>query len=266
MSKRAAPALDIPRRPATVQSYADPRSMKRWNQAIRAASEGDDNIISIYDPIGYDPWTGEGTTSKRVAAALRQIGKREVTVNLNSPGGDVFEGFGIYSLLVDHPGEVTVKVLGLAASAASVIAMAGDTIKISDAAFMMIHNTMVLAMGDRNDLAGVVEVMAQFDRGIAQLYAARTGGGIDDFAALMDKETWFGADDAMARGLADERLPAKEIETEGGDSAEARARHIDPEAWARLRPPECAPAQDMTPLSTELKEFAASLRRHTVNA
>ncbi|MBN0106041.1 Clp protease ClpP, partial [Pseudomonas aeruginosa] len=93
-----------------------------------------------YEPIGYDWWTGEGVTAKRIAGALRAIGGDvDVTVNINSPGGDVFEGLAIYNLLREHKGKVTVRVLGLAASAASFIAMAADEVKIARAGFLMIH-------------------------------------------------------------------------------------------------------------------------------
>ena len=89
------------------------------------AAEADEGAtISIYDVIGEDWWTGEGVTAKRIAAALRAIGKEPVTVAINSPGGDMFEGLAIYNLLREHEGEVNVKVLGLAASAGSVIASA----------------------------------------------------------------------------------------------------------------------------------------------
>ena len=102
------------------------RRLIRWNSGVKAASE-DDNTISILDPIGED-WYGNGVTSKRVSAALRAIGKTDVTVSINSPGGDYFEGLAIYNLLRDHPAKVTVKIVGIAASAASVIAMAADEV------------------------------------------------------------------------------------------------------------------------------------------
>jgi ATP-dependent Clp protease protease subunit len=84
----------------------------------------------MYDVIGEDFWSGGGVTVNRVDAALRQIGNQDVEVHINSPGGDMFEGIAIYNRLLEHPGKVTVKVLGLAASAASIIAMAGEEVLI----------------------------------------------------------------------------------------------------------------------------------------
>lgn len=108
-----------------------------------------DNIITMFDSIGEDYWSGGGITAKKVASQLRAIGDRAVEVQINSPGGDVFEGIAIYNVLREHKQEVTIKVMGMAASAASIIAMAGDTIEIGAASFIMIHNTWVVSAGIR---------------------------------------------------------------------------------------------------------------------
>src|SRR5690606_36870947 len=124
---RAAPAG---RPSAAVNSYLSPRALDRWDAGVRAAVEDQgDRTISVYDVIGYDWWTGEGVTAKRIAGALRSMGAGPVTVNINSPGGDLFEGLAIYNLLREHQVHITTKVVGLAASSPSVIAMAGDTIQ-----------------------------------------------------------------------------------------------------------------------------------------
>src|SRR5690606_29852604 len=191
MSMKRLPAAPEARQRPRVRSDISDKALARWNPGVRAAEEND-RTISIYDVIGQDFWTGEGVTAKRIAAALRAIGKGPVTVNINSPGGDMFEGFTIYNLLRDHDGEVTVKVLGLAASAASVIAMAGDTIQVSRASFLMIHNTWVTAIGNRNDLHETAEFLEPFDRAMADIYSSRTGLDTDDVTAMMDAETWMG--------------------------------------------------------------------------
>ena len=154
-----------------------PLALKRWNPGIRAASE-DEHSISIYDAIGQDPWSGEGVTTKRIAAALRSVNGADVTVNINSPGGDMFEGLAIYNLLRDYSGKVTVKVLGLAASAASIIAMAGDEIRIASAGFLNIHNCWVVALGNRQDLLDVASRLEPFDQAMVEIYATRTGSKI----------------------------------------------------------------------------------------
>jgi ATP-dependent Clp protease, protease subunit len=128
---------------AQLSGEVRPVALERWNPSIRAANE-DEYRISIFDPIGFDPWTGEGVTAKRIAAALRTLDGADVTVNINSPGGDMFEGLAIYNLLREYSGKVVVKVLGLAASAASIIAMAGDEVRIARAGFLNIHNCWVL--------------------------------------------------------------------------------------------------------------------------
>lgn len=188
--------------------------MARWQPGIQAAESEADNTISILDVIGIDWWTGEGVTAKRIAAALRAIGDKDVTVLINSPGGDMFEGLAIRSLLAEHKGRVTVKVLGLAASAASVIAMAGDEIQIARAGFFMIHNCWLIAMGDRNALREIADMMDPFDAAMADLYAARTGVEIADIVKMMDKETWIGGSAAVEQGFADALLPSDAVDGE----------------------------------------------------
>src|SRR3990167_3051983 len=145
MSKLVLPKFNSMQLPQGVQFDLSPAVLARWNSALAAKDEKDEDedTINIYDVIGFDPWTGSGMTAKRIAGILRNIGKKNVTVNINSPGGDLFEGIAIYNLLRDHDGEITVRVIGLAASAASVIAMAGDTIHDARAGFMMVPNVWV---------------------------------------------------------------------------------------------------------------------------
>ena len=145
MSKKQLPAAPAGRPCARVTCETLPSALDRWDGGIKAAAT-DDNSISVFDVIGQDYW-GEGVTAKRIAGALRAMNGADVTVNINSPGGDMFEGLAIYNLLREYEGRVTVKVLGIAASAASVIAMAGDEIQIGRGAFLMIHNCWVYAMG-----------------------------------------------------------------------------------------------------------------------
>lgn len=222
MTIRSLPGAPAGRPQADVRAYISPLALDRWDSTVRAADGEKDRSISIYDVIGYDYWTGEGVTAKRIAAALRSLGAGPVTVNINSPGGDMFEGLAIYNLLREHEGEVTVKVLGLAASAASVIAMAGDTVQIGRAAFLMIHNAWVLAIGNRHDLRDIADTMEPFDRAMADIYSARTGSDSKAIAKLMDNETWIGGSDAVDQGFADELLPSDQVE-KSGEKAQAKA-------------------------------------------
>lgn len=222
MSKRKLPAAAVVARPG-VQTTVLPSAMSRWNPAVRSAADDEpDNTISVLDVIGAD-WYGEGVTAKRIAAALRAIGKRDVVVNINSPGGDYFEGLAIYNMLREHPGKVTARVMGLAASAASVIAMAGDEVKIARAGFLMIHNTWVAAIGDRHQLREVSDWLEPFDAVAADIYAARTGLKQSDVANMMDRETWIGGADAVDDGFADSFLSADDVSVKS--SIDAREVH-----------------------------------------
>lgn len=199
-------------------------AMERWNGGIKAA-KSDDNSISVFDVIGAD-WYGDGVTASRIAAALRAIGGADVTVNINSPGGDMFEGLAIYNLLREYDGKVTVKVLGLAASAASIIAMAGDEVQIGRGAFLMIHNCWVYAMGNRHDLAQVAADMEPFDKAMNDIYGARTGLSSEAIEVMMNAETYIGGSDAVEKGFADRLLAADEI-ADGDDSPAAALRKLD---------------------------------------
>lgn len=212
-------------RPFARENRALPSSaMERWNGGIKAA-KSDDNSISVFDVIGAD-WYGDGVTASRIAAALRSIGGSDVTVNINSPGGDMFEGLAIYNLLREYEGKVTVKVLGLAASAASIIAMAGDEVQIGRGAFLMIHNCWVYAMGNRHDLQQIAADMVPFDKAMNDIYSARTGLDAATIDAMMDAETYIGGSDAVEKGFADRLLAADEI-ADGDDSPAAALRKLD---------------------------------------
>lgn len=229
MSLKNLPGAPESRPSASVRSEILPRALERWNRELRAAvaENEEDRSISVYDVIGYDYWTGEGVTAKRIAAALRSLGAGDVTVNINSPGGDMFEGLAIYNLFREHKGAVTVKVLGLAASAASVIAMAGDTVQIARAGFLMIHNAWVIAAGNRNDLREVADWLEPFDAAMADIYVARTGLDAKNVANLMDAESWIGGSAAIEQGFADELLPSDQIGRGEAKASAAAVRRIE---------------------------------------
>lgn len=210
MSLRKLPLVQARDDMRSLDTNVVPGALDRWNIGVRAA-DSTDNTISIYDVIGEDPWSGGGVTAKRVAAALRSIGGRDVVVNINSPGGDLFEGIAIYNLLREHPHQVTVKVVSLAASAASIIAMAGDRIEVAKSGFVMIHNAWVLAIGNRHDLRDIADTLEPFDASIRGIYEARTGIADADLAQMMDKETWLTGSQAVDQGFADALLPSDQI-------------------------------------------------------
>jgi len=221
MSLRKLPEIRADHRLSSAQFDVRPEALERWHPEVRAAAEGE-AAISMYGSIG-EGWDGEGITAKRIGAALRSIGAREVTVNINSPGGDYFEGVAIYNLLRQHQAKVTVRVMGLAASAASVIAMAGDEILMGDGAFLMVHNAWALAMGNRHDLRESADWLEPFDAAMAEVYASRSGMSVADAAALMDKETWINAskavEDGFATGLIDRADIAQDTKALGNRKA-----------------------------------------------
>ncbi|KQY27188.1 hypothetical protein ASD31_03110 [Rhizobium sp. Root482] len=229
MSLRNLPEIKAERLPSICAFEPDADAVERWNAGILATKQSPENTISILDIIGEDFWTGGGVTSKRVSAALRAIGDQEVFVDLNSPGGDFFEGVAIYNALRSHPKKVTIRILGLAASAASVIAMAGDEIQIGKAGFLMVHNAWVVAIGNRHDLAEAAKTMEPFDDAMATVYSDRAGVKKTKAAEWMDNETWFNGEQAVAEGLADSFLPADQVsedktKAEAGKSVNATRR------------------------------------------
>ncbi len=229
MTRKNIPAAPQGRPTAQVHCDISPKVMGAWNPTLMAA-DSSDATISIYDPIGADFW-GDGVTAKRIGGALRSIGPdRDVVVNINSPGGDVFEGLAIYNLLREHKGKVTVNILGMAASAASFIAMAADEIKIGRAAFFMVHNAWTLAAGNRHDLREAADWLEPFDAALADIYAARTGLAVAAIADMLDAETWIGGGDAVDQGWADALLDSDYIdEDESAASNQYRvaAREVD---------------------------------------
>lgn len=229
MTIRALPGVPQGRPQVDVRSYISPAALARWDSSIKAAEDDEtaDRTIGIYDVIGEDWWTGGGFTSKRMAGALRALGKGPVTVSINSPGGDMFEGIAMYSMLRDHPGEVTIKVMGLAASAASIIAMAGDEIRIARPAFLMIHNCWGCVCGNRHDLRDVSDQLEPFDAAMADVYAARTGESIEAMAKLMDRETWIGGSAAIDQGFADSLLESDQVAKGDGKAQAAAVRRLE---------------------------------------
>lgn len=206
-----------------MRSELSPRALEKWNPSIQAAVESSETTITIYGIIGED-WYGEGVTVNRIDAALRSIGDRPVTVYINSPGGDMFEGIAIYNRLREHSQKVTTKVLGIAASAASVIYLAGEEREVASSAFLMIHNCWCCMCGNRHALRDVADDMEEFDAAMADLYAETSGQPSEEMAGLMDDESYIRGKRAVELGLATGLLSAGEVverETESTQQASA---------------------------------------------
>lgn len=169
---------------------------------IRAA-ESDHPTISIFDYIG-DDGEGGGVSLKRVKAALRACAGKPITVEINSPGGNYFEGVAIYNALRGHDAAVDVEILGIAASAASVIAMAGDSISVAHNSEIMIHEARGLFFGTKSEMADAMEVLTHIDRSMVETYAHRSGRPADEFDAMIaGKDVYFRGQEAIDAGLAD---------------------------------------------------------------
>jgi ATP-dependent protease ClpP protease subunit len=160
---------------------------------------GEPAEIYIYDEIGYF-----GDSAKAFAKDLTDIKGEVLTVHLNSPGGDIFDGLAIYQALKDHPASVTVKIDGLAASIASVIAMAGDRIIMAPKASMMIHDGWTMAVGNAAEMRKTADLLDKQSSIIASVYADRAGQSAEFWRDRMGDDTWYNADEALEAGLVDE--------------------------------------------------------------
>jgi len=184
--------------------------------------------------IAEESWFDDDVTPALFKSDL-EAGEGDITVWINSPGGDCFAAAQIYNMLRDYKGRVTVKIDGLAASAASVIAMAGDTVLMSPVAMMMIHNPATIAMGDHNDMQKAIDMLSGVKDSIINAYAEKTGMSRNKLSRLMEDETWMDATKAVELGFADsviERAAAKE-ETGDGSEGTAPSMLFSRKAYAR---------------------------------
>lgn len=161
-------------------------------------------IVGNSDAWIYE-WFGiEATSPQKVSDALEKANGEDIEVEINSGGGSVFAGSEIYTALKSYPGNVTVKIVGLAASAASVIAMAGNKVMMSPTAQMMIHNVSSCAEGDYREMEHTAEILKNANDTIANAYRLKTGKTQEELLRLMDKETWMTAQKAKELGFVDE--------------------------------------------------------------
>lgn len=211
-------------------------------RSYRMEATTDEATVYLYDVIGFDFWTGEGITAKQFAKDLSAITAPVLHLRFNSPGGDVFEGRAMVAALNQFPGKIIAHIDGLAASAASFVAMHAHEIEMTEGAFLMIHNGWTIAMGDRHVFLDAASLLEQIDASIVEDYRARTGGDAAEIAAMMDAETWINAQDAVERGFADRiAVPAK--------ATEAQARW-NLSAYQRP-PPDLAEAPVTEPISEQ---------------
>lgn len=180
---------------------------KFWKWVRNKAPDGEDSELAartlfLNGTIASESWFDDDVTPALFKSDL-DSGKGPITVWINSPGGDVWAAAQIYNMLLSYSGKVTVKIDGLAASAASVIAMAGDEVLVSPVSMLMIHNPSTMAMGDKDDLEQAISMLDSVKDSILNAYVKKTGLSKNKLSKLMDDETWMDANKAVELHFAD---------------------------------------------------------------
>lgn len=179
----------------------------RWKNQT---SEQEERVLELYGTIAEESWFDDDVTPQMFRNELFS-GKGPITLWINSPGGDCIAASQIYAMLMDYPDEVTVKIDGIAASAASVIAMAGTKVLMAPTALMMIHNPATITMGDHEDMKRAIEMLNEVKESIINAYEIKTGVSRIKLSHLMDAETWMNANKAIELGFADEVLKDEKL-------------------------------------------------------
>ena len=188
--------------------------MKFWNwKKVTNEQEVEERILELNGTIAEESWFGDEVTPQIFKSELMS-GDGPITVWINSPGGDCIAASQIYTMLKEYKNTVTVKIDGIAASAASVIAMAGDKILMSPTSLMMIHNPSMIAAGDHRDMAKAIEVLDEVKESIINAYQLRTGQSRTVLSHMMDEETWMNAKKAIELKFADGMLEDKVLTDE----------------------------------------------------
>lgn len=231
--------------------------MKRkfWNWVRNDAGR----TLFLNGEISDETWFGDEVTPQLFRDDLESC-QGDITVWINSPGGDVFAAAQIYNMLMDYQGNVKVKIDGLAASAASVIAMAGTEVLMSPVAMMMIHNPMTVAIGDSSEMQKASEMLAEVKESIMNAYEIKTGLSRSKISHLMDAESWFNAKKAVELGFADKIMFDSDEEDEQNEPLEAMLfsrTAVTNSLLSKLIPPK---PEDKTPI--EQLEKRLSLLAH----
>jgi len=206
------------------------RKFWNWLKNDNSQSAEAERELVIDGAIADESWWDDDVTPEIFRAELNQ-GTGPVTVWINSPGGDCFAASQIYTMLVDYKGPVTVKIDGIAASAASVIAMAGTRVLMAPTAMMMIHNPATAAFGDESEMQKAIEMLAEVKESIINAYEIKTGMQRAKISRLMDAETWMNAKRAIELGFADEML--EDSKKSGGPAFDFEARTTENQLIAR---------------------------------
>ncbi|QRN84899.1 Clp protease ClpP [Clostridia bacterium] len=177
------------------------KNKKFWNWA-RDADESGERVLYFDGEISDETWWGDEITPAMFKSELFSD-KGDITIWLNSPGGDCIAASQIYSMLMDYPHNVTVKIDGIAASAASVIAMAGTKVLMAPTALMMVHNPLTIAIGDTDEMQKAISMLDEVKESIINAYQVKTNQSRAKISHWMDAETWMNANKAIELGFAD---------------------------------------------------------------
>ena len=191
--------------------------MKKFWNWIRDETNPDARILRLEGAIAEESWFDDEVTPAAFKAELTS-GSGPITVWINSPGGDCVAAAQIYNMLMDYPSDVIVRIDGIAASAASVIAMAGTKVQMSPVSVMMIHNPLTVAMGDSDEMRRAIQLLDEVKESIINAYEIKTGLSRAKLSHLMDGETWMNAKKALDLGFCDEILYQPEAEPAPEDS------------------------------------------------
>lgn len=196
--KSQRPATDMPQLLAVLGTRKQQNGLTPQGGWYSITNRDDDAEIHIYDEIGYF-----GVTANDFIKDITAIKSNRITLRINSPGGEVFDGIAIFNAIKRHKAEVTTYIDGLAASAASFIAMAGDRIVMSPHSQMMIHDAAGLVIGNADDMRQMADILDRSSDNIAAIYAERAGGTVAEWRQRMKSETWISDREAVKLGLAD---------------------------------------------------------------
>ena len=166
-------------------------------------NKSDKAEVWIYETVGEDFWSGGGVSAKKFQEELSAIKSKQIDLHINSPGGAVFEGVAIYNLLKQHPANVTTYIDGIAASIASVIALAGNEVFMAANALFMVHNPSGIVMGSAADMRKTADLLDKVRGTISGVYSKKSGKTDEEISAILDDETWFTADEAKEFGFID---------------------------------------------------------------
>lgn len=181
----------------------------KWKNEVTSPNEDENRVLILNGTIAEESWFDDDVTPELFRKELNS-GKGDITVWINSPGGDCVAAAQIYNMLMDYKGNVTIKIDGIAASAASVIAMAGTEVMMSPVSMIMIHNPMTVAFGSKDEMEKAISMLNEVKESIINAYEIKTGMSRTKLSHLMDSETWMDANKAIEMGFADGILKREE--------------------------------------------------------